>query len=99
MPDKKKKTNKKNANNKIWKTVGGNVIIWVLIIVMSVTALQLFSTDKKPKQITYSEFKDFLDAGKIDSAEILETEENVISYLLPESEMRVGLNTLHAAYT
>ncbi|MBT5955817.1 MAG: ATP-dependent metallopeptidase FtsH/Yme1/Tma family protein [Candidatus Marinimicrobia bacterium] len=71
MPDKKKKTNKKNANNKIWKTVGGNVIIWVLIIVMSVTALQLFSTDKKPKQITYSEFKDFLDAGKIDSAEIV----------------------------
>ena len=71
MPDKKKKTNKKNANNKVWKTVGGNVIIWVLIIVMSVTALQLFSTDKKPKQITYSEFKDFLDAGKIDSAEIV----------------------------
>ncbi|MBT6870703.1 MAG: ATP-dependent metallopeptidase FtsH/Yme1/Tma family protein [Candidatus Marinimicrobia bacterium] len=71
MPDKKKKTNKKNANNKVWKTVGGNVIIWVLIIVMSVTALQLFSTDKKPKQVTYSEFKDFLDAGKIDSAEIV----------------------------
>jgi capsular polysaccharide biosynthesis protein len=38
-------------------------------------------------------------AMKVDSAEVLETEENVISYLLPESEMRVALNTLHAAYT
>jgi len=38
-------------------------------------------------------------AMKIDSAEVLETEENVISYLLPESEMRVALNTLHAEYT
>ncbi len=35
----------------------------------------------------------------IDFAETLETEESVISYLLPESEMRSALNTLHATYT
>ncbi len=70
MPDKKKKNKKKTPNNKIWKTVGGNIVIWILIIVMSVTALQIFSTDNKPKQITYSEFKNYLDSGKIESAEI-----------------------------
>jgi len=70
MPDKKKKNQKKTPNNKVWKTVGGNIVIWILIIVMSVTALQIFSTDNKPKQITYSEFKNYLDSGKIESAEI-----------------------------
>ena len=70
MPDKKKKNKKKTPNNKVWKTVGGNIVIWILIIVMSVTALQIFSTDNKPKQITYSEFKNYLDSGKIESAEI-----------------------------
>ena len=69
MPDKKNK--KKLPNNKIWKTVGGNIIIWILIIIMSVTALQIFSTDNDPKQITYSEFKGYLDSGKIESAEII----------------------------
>ena len=69
MPDKKNK--KKLSNNKIWKTVGGNIIIWILIIIMSVTALQIFSTDNEPKQITYSEFKGYLDSGKIESAEII----------------------------
>ena len=39
------------------------------------------------------------EAMAIDAAEMLETPENVISYLLPETEMRVALNTLHAAYT
>ena len=38
-------------------------------------------------------------AMAIDSAEILNTGNNVISYLLPESEMRAALNTLHTAYT
>ena len=70
MPDKKKKNKKRIPNNKVWKTVGGNIVIWILIIVMSVTALQIFSTDNKPKQITYSEFKNYLDSGKIESAEI-----------------------------
>ena len=71
MPEKKKKNKKKLPNNKIWKTVGGNIIIWILIIIMSVTALQIFSTDNDPKQITYSEFKGYLDLGKVESAEII----------------------------
>ena len=71
MPEKKKKNKKKLPNNKIWKTVGGNIIIWILIIIMSVTALQIFSTDNNPKQITYSEFKGYLDSGKVESAEII----------------------------
>ena len=71
MPDKKKKNKKKIPDNKIWKTVGGNIVIWILIIVMSVTALQIFSTDNDPKQITYSEFKNYLDSGKVESAEIV----------------------------
>jgi len=71
MPEKKKKNKKKLPNNKIWKTVGGNIIIWILIIIMSVTALQIFSTDNDPKQITYSEFKGYLDSGKVESAEII----------------------------
>jgi aspartate kinase len=38
-------------------------------------------------------------AMEIDAAEILDTQESVISYLLLESEMRAALNTLHATYT
>jgi len=71
MPEKKKNNKKKLPDNKIWKTVGGNIIIWILIIIMSVTALQIFSTDNNPKQITYSEFKSYLDSGKVESAEII----------------------------
>ena len=46
---KKNKQNKKENNNPkdIWKTLGGNLLIWVLIIIMAVTALQFFSTDYK----------------------------------------------------
>ena len=73
MPEKKNKNKKKNKlpNNKIWRTIGGNIIIWILIIIMSVTALQIFSTDNEPKQITYSEFKSYLDLGKVESGEIV----------------------------
>ena len=35
----------KNKKNNIWKTIGGNILLWILIIVMSITALQYFSTD------------------------------------------------------
>jgi len=71
MPEKKKKNNKKMPNNKFLKTVGGNIIIWILIIVMSVTALQIFSTDNDPKEISYSDFKNYLDSGKVESAQIV----------------------------
>ena len=71
MPEKKKKNKKKIPNNKILKTVGGNIIIWILIIVMSVTALQIFSTDNDTKEISYSDFKNYLDSGKVQSAKIV----------------------------
>ena len=35
----------------------------------------------------------------IDNAEILEKQENVLSYLLPETKMREALNKLHTTYT
>ena len=38
------------------------------------------------------------EAMEINGAEVLETSANVISYLLPETEMRAALNTLHEAY-
>jgi len=71
MPEKKKKNQKKIPNNKILKTVGGNIVIWILIIIMSVTALQIFSNDNEAKQITYSEFKYYVESSKIESAEIV----------------------------
>ena len=48
---KKNNKNKKNKYNpkNIWKSLGGNLLIWVLIIIMAVTALQFFSTDYKPQ--------------------------------------------------
>ena len=62
----------KNSNNQnIWKTLSGNLLIWVLIIIMAVTALQFFSTDYKPKMITYSEFKEYVEGDIIESGKIV----------------------------
>ena len=64
--------NKKNKkDNNIWKTVGGNIIIWILIIVMSITALQYFSSDYKPITIAYTEFLEHLNNGNIESGKII----------------------------
>ena len=62
-----KNKNQKNKNQKLWKTLGGNFIIWVLIIIMAVSALQFFSTDYKPKTITYSQFQEYVENGLIES--------------------------------
>ena len=71
MAKNKSKNKKKIPNNKIWKTIGGNIIIWILIIIMSVTALQIFSSDNNPKEITFSDLKNYLNSGKVLSAEII----------------------------
>jgi|TARA_B110000467_G_scaffold38748_1_gene35355 cell division protease FtsH len=71
MAKNKNKNKKLIPNNKIWKTVGGNIIIWILIIIMSVTALQIFSSDNDPREITFSELKTYLNTGKVKSAEIV----------------------------
>ena len=70
---KNNKRNKKKKNNvqNIWKTFGGNLIIWVLIIIMAVTALQFFSTDYKIQIIDYTQFQDYIDQDLIESGIIV----------------------------
>ena len=57
-----KKNNGQNnkTKNKLWKTIGGNFLLWLLIITMAVTGLQYFSSDNNPAKITYSQFQDYL---------------------------------------
>jgi len=64
---------KKNSKNKfnLWKSLGGNLIIWVLIIVMAVSGLQYFSTDYKPKTITYTAFQNYMESDLIKSGIII----------------------------
>ena len=67
------KQNKKNKNIKqnLWKTLGGNLLIWVLIIVMAVTALQFFSTDYKLQPISYTQFQEYLESDMVESGKIV----------------------------
>ena len=72
MKNKNKKKNKKKNNiHNIWKTLGGNLLIWILIIIMAVTALQLFSTDYKSKIITYTQFQEYIETGLIKTGKII----------------------------
>ena len=69
------KKNKKNKNGKmnpqnIWKSLGSNLLIWVLIIIMAVIALQFFSTDYQPQTIDYTQFQDYIDENLIESGRI-----------------------------
>ena len=64
--------NNKNDNNKeFWKTISGNILIWLLIIVMSITALQYFSTDYKPQVLDYTEFQQYVNDGVVESGVII----------------------------
>ena len=67
---KKSKNNKSNKNVNFIKNIGGNVIVWVLIIAMSISALQLLSSKEKTQAIDYSEYLRLLDSGKVKSATI-----------------------------
>ena len=66
-----KKKNKKKNPQEIWKTLGGNILIWLLIIIMSVTALQFFSNDYKPLTIDYTQFQKYVDSDMIESGIIV----------------------------
>ena len=70
---KKNKKNKKKGNIKqnLWKTLGGNLLIWVLIIIMAVTALQYFSTDYKLQPISYTQFQEYLESDMVESGKIV----------------------------
>ena len=64
---KKKKNNKKN---KVLNTILGNVFIWVIIVIGAITVANNFSPFEKTKEISYTEYQDFLNQGLIESAEI-----------------------------
>ena len=71
MSNKKKNNNKKNNNQNLWRTLGGNLLIWGLIIIMAVTSLQYFSSDYKPTIVTYSQFQEYMERGIIESGRII----------------------------
>ena len=71
MNKNKKNRKGKNSPQNIWKTLGGNLLIWVLIIIMAVTALQFFSTDFKPQTIDYTQFQDYIDQDMVESGRII----------------------------
>ena len=60
----------KNKKLKPIKSIGSNILLWICIILVSVTLLEYFSSDNKPKNISYSEYKDYLMSDMIDSAVI-----------------------------
>ena len=71
MKNNKKNKKKKNNKQNIWKTLGGNLIIWVLVIIMAVTALQFFSADYKVQIIDYTLFQTYIDQDLIESGLIV----------------------------
>ena len=66
-----KKNKKKKNILDIWKTMGGNLLIWLLIIIMAVTALQFFSTDYKPQIIDYTQFQEYVENDMVTSGVIV----------------------------
>ena len=67
----KKNKKKENIKQNLWKTLGGNLLIWVLIIIMAVTALQYFSTDYKLQPISYTQFQEYLESDMVESGKIV----------------------------
>ena len=53
--DKKSKNNKDKFNP--IKNIGGNVVVWILIIGMSITALQMFSSGNNYEEVSILDFK------------------------------------------
>ena len=51
-----KKNNKKDFNSNMMKKLGGNFVLWILIIVISVTILQYLTVNNRYSEITYSQF-------------------------------------------
>ena len=54
-----KKKNK--MNKKIIKNLGSNFILWILIIIISLTVLQYVTTNTKTINISYKTFHDIVD--------------------------------------
>ena len=56
------KKNKNKINKKIIKNLGSNFILWILIIIISLTVLQYVTTNTKTVNISYKTFHDIIDA-------------------------------------
>ena len=50
--------NKDNMKNKMMKNLGGNFLLWIVIIIVSVSVLQYASLTPKSIEISYAEFTD-----------------------------------------
>ena len=66
---KNKKKSEKKKNNVV-NTIAGNVFIWIFIVVAAITIANNFSPFEKSKEVSYTEYQNFLDEGLIESAEI-----------------------------
>ena len=56
------KKNRKNKNKKIIKNIGGNFVLWILIIIISLTVLQYVTTNAKSVYLSYRDFNIILDS-------------------------------------
>ena len=70
---KKKNTNKK----KIYTTILSNVFIWLMIVLVAVSIANNFSPFEKIKEVSYTEYQNYLNEGLIESAEIVDPGEKV----------------------
>ena len=48
--------NKKKLNKNILKNFGGNFVLWILIIIISLTVLQFLTTNSKITYLTYKNY-------------------------------------------
>ena len=60
------KNNKKN----FYSTILSNIFIWLIIVVVAISIANNFSPFERIKEISYTEYQDFLNQGLIESAEI-----------------------------
>jgi len=61
---------KKNNKKKIYTTILSNVFIWLMIVLVAVSIANNFSPFEKVKEVSYTEYQNYLDQGLIESAEI-----------------------------
>ena len=54
------KKNKKDFNQKLMKNIGGNFLLWILIVIISLTILQFVTTSDKTVSFSYKEFTNLL---------------------------------------
>ena len=75
------KKNKKNDDirKKLMKNLGGNFLLWILIIIISVSVLQYVSINNNSTELTYTEFTN-----------LYKNQSNSISQLTIEDKLIIG---------